>query len=98
MEFINKVIYIVSYEEWGPMLMSKHHYAIELAKENKVYFIGHTDKRKRLKRGEIRLVETVYERVTAVEHRIWHPYILKFKARLLYNFFTFFHFLRLTKK
>ena len=99
MNFSNKIIYIISYEEWGPMLMSKHHYAIALAKHgNKVYFIGQSDKRKRLKRGEIRLVQTSYSKVTAVEHRIWHPYILKFKAKPVYNFFTFFHLLKITRK
>jgi hypothetical protein len=40
MQFINKIIFLISYEKWGDMLMSKHHYAIELARRgNKVYFI-----------------------------------------------------------
>ena len=47
MRLNGKVIFIVSYENWGNMLMSKHHYAIELGKAgNKVYFINHPDKRK----------------------------------------------------
>ncbi len=38
--FENKVIYLISPEKWGPMKISKHHYAIELAnRECMVYFI-----------------------------------------------------------
>lgn len=38
--FNNKVIYILSPDRWGTMHVSKHHYALELAKRgNKVYFI-----------------------------------------------------------
>ena len=44
MELRNKVIFIVSPNNWGKMFVSKHHYAIELAKRgNKVYFINPPD-------------------------------------------------------
>ena len=39
MKLTGQVIFIISYESWGAMLMSKHHYAIQLSKDgNKVYF------------------------------------------------------------
>ena len=99
MEFENKIIYIISYEDWGEMLMSKHHYAIELGKMgNKVYFINHTDKRYRLKRGEIQVSETIYLNVWSVTHRISYPYILKYKFKNIYNFLTRFHIKKLVKK
>ena len=59
MKLTDKVIFIISYENWGRMLMSKHHYAIELGKAgNKVYFINHPDKRQELRRGEVKVSPT----------------------------------------
>jgi len=40
-QFKNKTILIISPEKWGKMMISKHHYAIELAKMgNRVYFLN----------------------------------------------------------
>ena len=37
----NKTILIISPQAWGKMFLSKHHYAIELAKRgNAVYFLN----------------------------------------------------------
>jgi len=92
MRLDGKVIFIISYENWGKMLMSKHHYAIELGKVgNQVYFINHPDKRKEFKRGEVKVQATDSENVSVVRHRLVHPYFLKFKFKLLYNFLTSFH-------
>lgn len=88
MELINKVIFIISYENWGAMRMSKHHYATELGKRgNKVYFINHIDKRYELSRGEVRILTTDAENVYEIRHRLFHPYFLKFKINWLYNLF-----------
>lgn len=43
----NKVIYLLSPNHWGDMHISKHHYAKELAKKNKVYFISPPNKNNR---------------------------------------------------
>jgi len=44
MEFKDKIIFIISPNKWGNMYVSKHHYALELAKRgNKVYFINPPD-------------------------------------------------------
>jgi glycosyltransferase involved in cell wall biosynthesis len=40
MDFINKTILIISPERWGMNRVSKHNYAIALAKNNKVYFLN----------------------------------------------------------
>lgn len=89
MEFRNKTIFIISYEEWGDMLMSKHHYAVELSKKgNTVYFINRPDTRRRLKRGEIEIIPTHYPNLFSVTTRFIHPYFLKFKFRRLYNYLT----------
>jgi hypothetical protein len=38
--FVNKNILIISPESWSFLFVSKHHYAIELAKRNRVFFLG----------------------------------------------------------
>jgi hypothetical protein len=39
-QFENKIVFIISLEHWGGMKLSKHHYAMELAKNNcRVFFI-----------------------------------------------------------
>lgn len=74
------------------MLMSKHHYAIELGKAgNKIYFINHPDRRKELERGEIRIESTDSENVWSVSHRLLLPYFLKFQTAWLYNCFVAMH-------
>ncbi len=99
MELKDKTVFIISYEEWGDMLMSKHHYAIELSRKgNRVYFINHPDKRRRLKRGEIRILDTSYPNLFSVESRFVHPYFFKFKFRKLYNYLTGIHIRRIISK
>jgi len=99
MHLTGQVIYIISYENWGRMLMSKHHYAIELARAgNKVYFINHPDRRKKMNKGEINVLPTSYENLYEVKHRLRHPYFLKFKFRWLFNFLTRLHIRRVINK
>lgn len=99
MEFENKIIYIISREGWGGMLMSKQHYALELAKRgNQVYFINHPDLRKKLKRGAIKVEATNYKNLFSVDNRLFHPYFFKEKYKGLYNFFTRFHIKRMVRE
>ena len=72
--------------------MSKHHYAIELARRgNKVYFINGPDRQKKLKRGQVQVSPTKFAQVYSVEHRLMHPFFFKHKFRLVYNFLTGLH-------
>jgi len=48
LKLINNNILIVSPESWGTNFVSKHHYALELAKNNSVYFINSIDKQYKL--------------------------------------------------
>lgn len=90
--FHGKVIYIVSHEKWGKMLLSKHHYAIELAKMgNTVYFVNHPDKQKQLRRGEINIKQSDVQNVFVVESRLPVPYFLKFRFPRLYQWLISFH-------
>lgn len=38
--FSGYIIYVISNESWGKMMFSKHHYALELAKNNTVFFVN----------------------------------------------------------
>jgi hypothetical protein len=98
MELRNKVIYIVSHEEWGDMFMSKHHYAVELAKkDNLVYFINHPDRRQRYRLGEVRVEATRYPGIFSVHNRLFFPFFLKEKHKRMYNFLTRIHLKRVVR-
>ena len=97
--FNNKTIFIISYENWGKMLMSKHHYAVELARMgNRVFFINHPDRRNEMPRGEVKIEPTEYEGLSVVKHRLIHPYFLKFKFKRLYNMLTSMHIRKIVKR
>lgn len=42
----NKNILIISPDAWGEYYLSKHHYAIELAKQNQVFFVNYANHKK----------------------------------------------------
>jgi len=94
----DKTVYLISYEEWGDMLMSKHHYAIELTRAgNTVYFINHPDLRKRERRGSVKVEPTRYERLFCVKNRLWTPYFIKYKYPGLFRWLSRFHIHRIVK-
>ncbi|WP_421796965.1 hypothetical protein [Haliscomenobacter sp.] len=98
MEFRNQTIFIISYEGWGEMWMSKHHYAFTLSQMgNDVYFINHPDLRKELNRGQIKVIPTGYNNLTQVKHRLIYPFFLKFSSNRLYNFLTSLHIKRIIR-
>ena len=45
MKFFNQTILVTSNEPWGGLWFSKQHYANELSRENKVYFVNAPGKR-----------------------------------------------------
>lgn len=84
----DKTILIVSPQAWGNMFISKHHYALELARKgNTVYFLnppgeGGGDKRKSVEIVPSGIVAGLY----FIRHSIWFPYNLKFHALPLFHF------------
>lgn len=73
----NKTILILSPQSWGTMLVSKHHYAVELAKRgNKVFFLNPPQ---RALEAPI-LVEQVKEvsELYIIRHKLTFPYRLKY--------------------
>jgi hypothetical protein len=99
MKFKNKTIFIISHEKWGKMMMSKHHYAVGLGElGNDVFFINLPDNRRELKRGQIVISATEYKNVSAVSHRLYHPYFFRDQYNRLYNLLTSFHLRRIIRK
>ena len=99
MTFKNKTIFILSYEGWGGMLMSKHHYALTLAQMGcEVFFINHPDLKKELRKGEVLVIPTEHENLKYVKHRLLFPYFLKFKFKWLYYLLTLLGIKKIIKK
>ena len=86
MQLTNKVILIISQQDWGPMFISKHHYALELAKKgNCVYFLNGPHQGNKLKIGEINIKRIENPGLYIINHRFFFPYKFKFHFRFLYE-------------
>ena len=78
------IIFIISPQPWGGFRVSKHHYAIELAKlGHEVYFIEPPTRTGNP--GSIKLTPTAVPRITTLSYRPWFPYGLKFHCRPLFD-------------
>lgn len=81
----NKTILIISPQAWGNMFISKHHYAVELAKlGNKVYFLNPPEA-KLSKR--IIIEHSNVSGLQIIHHRLNFPYNIKFRSIQLFHFF-----------
>jgi hypothetical protein len=86
----NKVILILSPQSWGSMLLSKHHYALELAKRgNVVYFLNPPDNDHwnfKSGKGRIQIHSSpLHANLFLIDQKLFFPYNLKFHSRRLYN-------------
>lgn len=87
MQLKNKTILILSQQDWGRMFISKHHYAVELAKlGNTVYFVNGPDQKQQYKRGQVLVEKTEIENVFLIKHRLYYPYLIKYKFKALHDF------------
>lgn len=80
----NKTILLISPQSWGKMFLSKHHYAIELAKKgNRVFFLSPPEK----ELSNSILIESVahIEGLYIIRHKINFPYNIKFHAIGLFH-------------
>ncbi len=83
-KFKNKNILLISPQAWGKMFISKHHYAVELAKlGNTVYFLNPPDKILK----ERVLITAILETpgLFIINHRINFPYNIKFHSIMLFH-------------
>ncbi|HLI94306.1 MAG TPA: hypothetical protein VKU83_11870, partial [Puia sp.] len=95
-----KSILVISPQSWGKMSLSKHHYAIELAKRgNRVYFLNPPGKRQDRKKGAVTIVPAeATPGLWLIEHRLWFPYSLKFHALPLFHALMRFHVARIMRQ
>lgn len=95
-----KRILIISPQSWGNMSLSKHHYAIELAKRgNTVYFLNPPGKVNTRRKAAIDILPSgVAPDLWLIEHRIWFPYRLKFHAMPLFHWLMKSHLAGMIKK
>ncbi|HEV2353607.1 MAG TPA: hypothetical protein VGR89_05155, partial [Puia sp.] len=94
-----KTILVISPQSWGKMSLSKHHYAIELAKRgNRVYFLNPPGKRQDRKEEAVTIVPSgAAPGLWLIEHRLWFPYRLKFHALPLFHALMKFHVARIIR-
>jgi hypothetical protein len=90
---VGKTILIISPQRWGNMSLSKHHYAIELAKRgNKVYFLNPPGKNEAGKKGVVGITPSgVTPGLWLIEHSLRFPYNLKFHALPIFHALMRFH-------
>jgi glycosyltransferase involved in cell wall biosynthesis len=81
----NKTILLISPQAWGKMFVSKHHYAIELAKYgNKVYFLNPPES---INSKESIRIETsaLHPNLFIIYHQLSFPYNIKFRIISLFH-------------
>ena len=85
-----KCILLISPHSWGKMFISKHHYAVELARlGNKVYFLNPPN-RKLYANISINRSEE-YEGLHIIDHKLWFPYRMRYHAKGLFHFLMQWH-------
>ena len=96
----NKTILIVSPQAWGKMLVSKHHYAIELAKRgNTVFFLNPPDQSNHHREYPIVIMSSgVHANLFLIEHALFFPYLLKFRALPVFHWLMQFHIKKVLRK
>lgn len=81
-----KKILIISPQPWGKMKVSKHHYAIELARRgNIVYFLNPPSAS--MKRGQVRISGELEKNLYLVDYRPTFPMRWKYRFQRIFNYF-----------
>lgn len=82
--FENRTVLIISPQPWDHLLISKHHYALELAERgNRVFFLEPPDANA-LSRVDFRKAPE-NSSVTIVRYRPLFPFVIRFHARPIYD-------------
>ena len=98
MELTDKVILVISSEEWGKIFISKHHYAATLAQlGNTVYFLNPVSNK--LKIGEIQIkTSSINKNLSVITYRPFFPWLIKFHAKWLFNILIKFQLRKISQK
>lgn len=95
----NKTILILSPQSWGKMFLSKHHYAVELAKRgNTVLFLNPPDQTRTSFKRPVVNPSSMQPNLFLIDHILFFPYALKFKAILAFHWFMRFHIHRILRE
>lgn len=81
-------VLLISPQHWGTMRVTKHHYAVELAKlGHEVYFLEPTEASWKWNSSAFELSPSDAQGVTLVRQKINVPYNLKFHAKGVFDWF-----------
>ena len=84
----NQRVFILSPQHWGTMFLSKHHYAIELAKMgDQVYFVNPPEPTWKWGKSQFEIIETEFQGLFLVDQQLNVPYNLKFHMDSLFHLF-----------
>jgi hypothetical protein len=94
----NKVILLISPQPWGSLYISKNHYAIELAKNNIVYYLCPQPKIESSSNNvNIKSLEGI-DNLYIIEHKLFFPFEIKFHFRSIFRFLMSLQTKRVLKK
>jgi len=94
MELKGKVVLIISPQSWEGQFVSKHHYALQLAKRgNDVYFLNPP-----VKKSTTKIEPTAYAKLNVISHSFWFNRKLRFHFRTLYDFLVKYHVKKVVEK
>ena len=92
-------VLLISPQHWGTMRVTKHHYAIELAKlGHEVFFLEPTEASWKWSQTTFNVIPSDFEGVKLVKQQINVPYNLKFHLKGLFNWFIKRHIKTLEKQ
>jgi len=92
-------VLLISPQHWGTMRVTKHHYAVELAKlGHEVYFLEPTEASWKWNSSAFELSPSDAQGVTLVRQKINVPYNLKFHAKGVFDWFIKKHIQKLEKQ
>ena len=92
-------VLLISPQHWGTMRVTKHHYAIELAKlGHEVYFLEPTEASWKWNQTSFSITPSDAEGVQLVQQQINVPYNLKFHSKGLFDWFIKRHIKKLEKQ
>jgi hypothetical protein len=92
-ELKGKNILILSPQSWGKMMLSKHHYAFELARKgNNVFFLDPPIQEKKHQINSIQIQRSdICPNLFLIKHKLFYPYNIKFHSMVLFKFLMKFH-------